>query len=161
MSQSQGGSKRSMRINSEGGQATDNQHTLKKTYVLSLSRDTDCDAIAARIKTEEKSIHVLKIKSSRGQEEPDWNSDAVRELFLDLASIKTLQEISLQNFGMHSNSIPLYMLTMLLSTSSPLKSFHLSYVSLIGTANDITAIAGCLQQLRQLESFRLSYCGFS
>jgi hypothetical protein len=93
--------------------------------------------------------------------EPDWNSDCVRELFVEISSLPNIKAISLQNFGMYSDSLPIHLLSILLATEAPLLSFHLSCVCLMGTCNDINELARNLKDRQTLQSFRLSYCGFS
>lgn len=139
----------------------EDESSREDVLTLSLARDSDFDAIARRVQNRQKVVRCLTLRSHHSQDEPDWNSEPIRELFLEIASLETVEHVSLHNFGMHSNSLPLNVLTTLLSTSSPLKSFHLNSVSLMGTASDINSITDCLKQHQGLQSFRLGYCGFS
>jgi hypothetical protein len=99
--------------------------------------------------------------SATTSREPDWNSDSVRELFMEIASLPSVETIALQNFGMHSDSVPIHLLSILLATQAPLESFHLNCVCLLGTCHDIDELASTLKERKMLQSFRWSYCGFS
>ena len=117
------------------------------------------------------SIKALTLTSSSSSSrnnchgrEPDWNSDSIRELFMDVASLcPHLESLSLNNFGMHCNSLPLHLLNVLLATTqAPLRYIQLNCVCLIGTQADANEMAHQLETNQpQLETFQMSYCGFS
>ena len=128
-----------------------------------LTSDSDFQQLGQTLRSKAPCIKSLKLLSplSENPTEPDWNSDLVRGLFKDVSALPSLESISLENFGMHSDSVPIHLLSILLATKAPLLSFHLNCVCIMGTDSDMEELARQVKKQTTLQSFRLSYCAFS
>lgn len=127
---------------------------------MTIDRTSDLIATAGDIHSNHLYKTCLILSSNIESEEPDWNSEAVQELFQAIASMNQLEYISLNKFGMVCNSFPIHLITQVLS-SHQLRSIHINCMSLLGTATEIQELAFSLEQQLQLETFMISYCGFS
>jgi hypothetical protein len=152
------------RIRSSNNKTSEAVQVIMEGMEIVLSRDSDFQQLSRTIRSEGALIRSIKLLSpltENPSNEPDWNSDPVRALFMEISSLPNIEAILLQNFGMYSDSVPIHLLSILLATEASLLSFQLNCVCLMGTCNDIDELARNLKDRQTLQSFRLSYCGFS
>jgi len=142
----------------------DNNDHKEDIYKVVLTSDGNYEEISQELHTHYRHATALHLTSGVDQDEPHWHSEDIQLLLKEFSSsLSKLQCLHLSNFGMHSNSFPISLLNQLLkhTRTRQLKHIQLECVSLIGNSYDLEELALRIKVCRALESFRLSYCGFS